>query len=227
MNKSIDKMINYARNQKGRVGYSMNYPARLGPYYMDCSSFVYKSLMAGGFISKNTPIGNTETLYKLNGSVFEEIFSYADLRRGDIFIRGKEGYSAGAGGHTGIFLSQDSIIHCNAKYNGVSENMASDFLDRKRSDTERYFRPKGARDNPNSKRTKGSALVLATTNVRAYPSISSPIVAYYTPGQRINYDMLTSNEGYYRLSYIGSQSGKRRYVAYGDYSGNRRIDIGQ
>lgn len=226
MNKSIDKMIDYARNQKGRVGYSMNYPARLGPYYMDCSSFVYKSLIAGGFLGKTTPIGNTETLYKQKGKTLQEIYSYKDIRRGDIFIRGREGYSLGAGGHTGIFLSQDRIIHCNAKYNGVSENRAGEFLDRFRSDEERYFRPIGDNHTPSKRKTTGAALVLAPTNVRAYPSTSSDIVATYYPGQIIYYDMLTTNQGYFWLSYIGRDTGLRRYVAYGDTDGNRWIDIG-
>ncbi|WP_227990307.1 peptidoglycan amidohydrolase family protein, partial [Streptococcus ruminantium] len=41
---------------------------------------------------------------------------------GDIFIWGRRGESAGAGGHTGIFVDGDNIIHCNYAHNGISVN---------------------------------------------------------------------------------------------------------
>ena len=40
----------------------------------------------------------------------------------DVFIWGRRGQSAGAGGHTGIFVDPDNIIHCNYARNGITVN---------------------------------------------------------------------------------------------------------
>ena len=40
-------------------------------------------------------------------------------------------------------------------------------------------------------------------------------IAMYFPGERVYYDRLVENENYLWASYIGSASGKRRYVAIG------------
>lgn len=149
---SVEKMIKWMEDHhrtKGNYPYSM-VRRNLDPG-LDCSSSVYYALIAGEFLSKGTPIGNTETLFKLNGKIFKEIFSYDEVQRGDIFIRGGEGTSAGAGGHTGIFMRKDKIIHSNYSNNGISINDENSyvgyFLDRKRSWKERYFRPIGNVDS--------------------------------------------------------------------------------
>lgn len=149
---SVEKMIKWMEDHhrtKGNYPYSM-VRRNLDPG-LDCSSSVYYALIDGGFLPKGTPIGNTETLFKLNGKIFKEIFSYDEVQRGDIFIRGGEGRSAGAGGHTGIFMRKDKIIHSNYSNNGISINDENSyvgyFLDRKRSWKERYFRPIGNTDN--------------------------------------------------------------------------------
>ena len=213
-----EKMIDFALSKVGRVGYSMAYPARLGPKFYDCSSFVYYALIAGGFLPKGSLIGNTESLYKLKGKIFEEIYSYEDVRRGDIFIRGIEGRSAGAGGHTGIFLAKDKIIHCSYRANGVSiQDMESGLgfvLDLKRSARERYFRPLANMTRGERIIDKiGMAIIKVATNVRAAPSVYAPIVAVYYPGAKVYYDRLVEAEGILWGSYIGRDSGKRRYVA--------------
>lgn len=216
---SIDKMLAFARSKHHKVKYSMAYPARLGPGSMDCSSFVYYSLIAGGFLPANTTIGNTETLYKEKGNALEEIYSYQEILPGDIFIRGIEGRSAGAGGHTGIFTRKGEIIHCNALNNTVTINNESSFiryfLDLKRSYTERYFRPIG-KDEQKYINKSGKAIVHYPTNVRAYPSTKAPIVACYPANSTIYYDRILATNGYWWISYIGQSSGKRRYVAYKD-----------
>lgn len=216
---SIDKMLAFARSKHHKVKYSMAYPARLGPGSMDCSSFVYYSLIAGGFLPANTTIGNTESLYKEKGKVLEEIYSYQEILPGDIFIRGIEGRSAGAGGHTGIFTRKGEIIHCNALNNTVTINNESSFiryfLDCKRSNAERYFRPVGKSEQKYINKT-GKAIVHYPTNVRAYPSTKAQIVATYPANSTIYYDRILVANGYWWLSYIGQSSGKRRYVAYKD-----------
>ena len=216
---SIDKMLAFARSKHHKVKYSMAYPARLGPGSMDCSSFVYYSLIAGEFLSANTSIGNTETLFKEKGKALEEIYSYQEILPGDIFIRGIEGRSAGASGHTGIFTRKGEIIHCNALNNTVTINNESSFiryfLDCKRSNAERYFRPVGKSEQKYINKT-GKAIVHYPTNVRAYPSTKAPIVATYPANSAIYYDRILATNGYWWISYIGQSSGKRRYVAYKD-----------
>ena len=225
---SIEKMLAYAKSKHRRVGYSMAYPKRLGPAYLDCSSFVYFALIAGGFLPQATIIGNTETLYKLKGTVLEEIYSYEQIRPGDIFIRGIEGRSAGARGHTGIFLKKGEIIHCNAVNGTVSingeRNFLRYFLDCKRSNRERYFRPI-VKNSEKPTHKSGTATVHASTYVRTAPSTQANIVATYHRGQKINYDKIVIANGYHWLSYIGNASGRRRYVAYKNSKSKQWMDI--
>ena len=167
MTVDINKVLKYAdskhRSKAGSPKYSMGYPARLGPNYLDCSSFVYYSLKAGDWKSDINYIGNTETLYK--ESNLKEIYSYDEVKAGDIFITGLQGASGGAGGHTGIFYKKDGIVHCNYTNNGVSYNDMSSyltyFLKRKRSNRERYFRPIPQASKSKAKTTGGYVTAFA------------------------------------------------------------------
>lgn len=114
----INTMIGWMETRKGKVSYSMT--NRTGPYSYDCSSAVFYALAAGGFTKFSYP-GNTETLYGLVGKLFKQI-PRSEARRGDIFVSGVIGQSTGSGGHTGIFLSNDTIIHCT--YSKGKLNMA-------------------------------------------------------------------------------------------------------
>lgn len=142
--KSIKWMEDHHRH-KGNYPYSM--VRRYGNPGFDCSSSIHYALIAGGFLPKTAFIGNTETLFALarQGKVLKEIYDYKDVQPGDIFIRGGEGTSLGAKGHTGMFYKKDGIIHSNYTNNGISKNDLSSYLtyylDRKRSRNERYFRP--------------------------------------------------------------------------------------
>ena len=142
--KSIKWMEDHHRT-KGNYPYSM-VRRNLNPG-TDCSSSIHYALIAGGFLPKTAFIGNTETLFALarEGKVLKEIYSYDEVQPGDIFIRGGEGTSLGARGHTGMFYKKDGIIHSNYTNNGISKNDLSSYLtyylDRKRSRNERYFRP--------------------------------------------------------------------------------------
>lgn len=219
-------------------GYHYSMVDRYGPKRYDCSSVVYKALKAGGVLPENMPIGNTETLFKLNGTYLDEIYSYKDVKPGDIFIRGGEGTSAGANGHTGMFYKKDGIVHSNYTNNGISYNDNSSyigyFLDRKRSWNERYFRPRypGSKKPSVSKPKKSTGKKLikyekhygitqCACHVRADASINAAIVATYPMGRKINYDSVYEGDGYRWISYVG-YSGKRRYVAYRRLTGNTR-----
>ena len=106
----------------GKVTYSMDY--RNGPGSYDCSSSVYYALMSAGAISAGWAV-NTEYehdwLVKNGYKLIAENQDW-DAKRGDIFIWGKRGQSSGSGGHTGIFVDPDNIIHCNYANNGITIN---------------------------------------------------------------------------------------------------------
>lgn len=118
----MDKVIEWFQQRQGRVSYSMI--NRNGPNSYDCSSAIYHSLIYAGIIPQGFRIGNTETMFvDLPKFGFQRIEAdangYIPTQRGDIFIWGKQGYTNGAGGHTGIYKDADNIIHCAYAYNGI------------------------------------------------------------------------------------------------------------
>lgn len=118
----MDKVIEWFAQRQGRVSYSMI--NRNGPNSYDCSSSIYHALIYAGILPQGFRIGNTETefvdLPKFGFQRIEaDINGYIPTQRGDIFIWGKQGYTNGADGHTGIFIDQNNIIHCAYGYNGI------------------------------------------------------------------------------------------------------------
>lgn len=118
----MDRAIEWFAQRQGRVSYSMSY--RNGPNSYDCSSSIYHALIYAGILPQGFRIGNTETefvdLPKFGFQRIEaDINGYIPTQRGDIFIWGKQGYTNGADGHTGIFIDQNNIIHCAYGYNGI------------------------------------------------------------------------------------------------------------
>lgn len=117
---NLEASIRWMSDRVGKVTYSMDY--RNGPNSYDCSSAVYYALMAGGAISAGWAV-NTEYEHDWlirNGYVLVAENKPFDAKRHDIFIWGKRGYSSGEGGHTGIFVDNVNIIHCNFKRNGIT-----------------------------------------------------------------------------------------------------------
>ena len=118
----MDKVIEWFQQRQGRVSYSM--VNRNGESSYDCSSSIYHALIYAGILPQGFRIGNTETEFvDLPKFGFQRIEAdangYIPTQRGDIFIWGKQGYTNGAGGHTGIYLDNDNIIHCSYGYNGI------------------------------------------------------------------------------------------------------------
>lgn len=140
---NLETSIRWMSDRVGKVTYSMDY--RNGPNSYDCSSAVYYALMAGGAISAGWAV-NTEYehdwLLKNAFNLIAENSAFA-AKRGDIFIWGKRGQSAGAGGHTGIFVDSNNIIHCNYARNGIT---VDGYLDIARASGNKYYyiyRPHG------------------------------------------------------------------------------------
>lgn len=119
---NIENAIAWMRARQGKVSYSMEY--RDGEDSYDCSSSVYYALRSAGAVSAGWAV-NTEYEHDWlikNGYELIAENTECDAQRGDVFIWGRKGASAGAGGHTGIFVDSDNIIHCNYRYNGITVN---------------------------------------------------------------------------------------------------------
>lgn len=121
---SIENMIKWMADREGKVTYSME--RRLGPKSYDCSSAVFLAMIAGGFLPAGS-MGNTETLFRMVGTKLKEI-SRSEVKRGDIFIAGTPGASHGSAGHTGIFLSNKSFIHCSYYWNGIHTDSHDSYM---------------------------------------------------------------------------------------------------
>lgn len=105
-NGNLDQMVQWFRDRLGKVGYSQ--VNRLGPNSYDCSSALYFSLIQGGFLPEGsmgwtgslvadlTPIA---TQIPLEEATYGDIFNHHNGRDID---------------HTGVFLSNNEIIHCTA-----------------------------------------------------------------------------------------------------------------
>ena len=122
MSINIETAIAWMREREGQVYYSMEY--RDGPDSYDCSSSVYYALRSAGASSAGWAV-NTEYEHDWlikNGYELIAENTECTAQRGDIFIWGKRGASAGAFGHTGMFIDSVNIIHCNYVYNGISIN---------------------------------------------------------------------------------------------------------
>lgn len=124
---SMEDAIAWMTALQGLVTYSMEMDKRNGPDSYDCSSSVYHALIDAGIFGEGSRIGNTETMFNdFPEHGFVEVERDVDgsfhTQRGDIFIWGEKGSSAGSGGHTGIFVDADNIVHCNYGYNTISIN---------------------------------------------------------------------------------------------------------
>ena len=116
----MEQAIAWMEVRRGKVTYSMDY--RNGPNSYDCSSAVYYALLSAGAISAGWAV-NTEYMHDWlikNGFKLIAENSVFAAQRGDIFIWGRRGQSSGAGGHTGIFVDSNNIIHCNYARNGIT-----------------------------------------------------------------------------------------------------------
>ena len=122
MTVNIETAIAWMRARQGQVSYSMD--DRNGPDSYDCSSSIYYALTSAGAASAGWAV-NTEYEHdwlKKNGYELISENTPWDAQRGDVFIWGRRGYSSGAGGHTGIFVDSDNIIHCNYRFDGITVN---------------------------------------------------------------------------------------------------------
>lgn len=120
---NVNTVINHFETLRElKISYSM-YGSRTGTDRTgDCSGVLYASLVKAGASTEKYP-PSTETLHTYllkNGYQLHIENRQWVPQKGDIFIWGKKGHSAYAGGHTGIFIDTKNVIHCNANRNGIS-----------------------------------------------------------------------------------------------------------
>lgn len=120
-----ETLINYMYSLKAKgITYSMTGSRTGRDGTGDCSGTIYAGLVVAGLPTLQYPFSTeSEHSYLLNNG-YELIAHNTDwnAQRGDIFVWGEKGSSNGAGGHTGVFIDADNIIHCNYGYNGVTVN---------------------------------------------------------------------------------------------------------
>lgn len=114
-NPILNKFVGWMKERRGKVCYSMDY--RTGPHSYDCSSAVYFAALHAGLIDRQGWPATTETLFAWKGKYLDEI-SRNEATYGDIFVHGVQGRSMYAGGHTGIILNKNQIIHCTTGWGG-------------------------------------------------------------------------------------------------------------
>ncbi|EPH10686.1 phage tail tip lysozyme [Facklamia hominis] len=221
---NLEAVVNWFRSRQGKVTYSMD--NRLGPNSYDCSSAVFNALKAGGFVSQDTWPGTTETLFQMEGTLLIPI-SRAEAKFGDIFVAGVKGQSLYGGGHTGVFVAPERIIHCTSSYNGIVETPLEGNYG--------YglplhcYRLRGANNSspqpsplPNSGNEGTEHLVKSyaetgrftanqVVNIHNSCSKSSAVAAILNSGDSVYYDSVYITNKYMYISYV-SYSGVRRYV---------------
>ncbi|MGY3814036.1 LysM peptidoglycan-binding domain-containing protein [Globicatella sulfidifaciens] len=111
----VKKVLDWFKARENKTFYSMT--DRNGPNSYDCSSAVYYALINAGYLNRNTWIGNTDSMFAMEGGLLLPI-PESQVRAGDIFISGYKYNSSGAAGHTGVAINNKEIYHStyNNKY---------------------------------------------------------------------------------------------------------------
>lgn len=193
----IKKIIEFMDFLKAkRITYSM-YGSRTGSdTTADCSGAIYAALRNANS-SQLSYVPSTETLHAyLIQNGFELHAENRDwvAKRGDIFIWGKKGASAGAGGHTGIFLDANNIIHCNYARNGVTvDDYNAVYFNSARMYVYVYRLKKNAQTSAQivgkDNKIMTKSFTLATTlNLVSKPSTKGPLIATLRKGDVVKFD---------------------------------------
>lgn len=151
--------LKWYHDHEGKVSYSQE--VRDGPSSYDCSSSLYYALREAGATDNGYAV-STETEHKwLKDNGYDLIAEGRDtdkteFQEGDIFIWGEIGKSSGSGGHTGIFVDDETVIHCSKRNEGIAEN---EYLEYKASTPHKddyvyIYRSKNAKPKAKSKKSK-------------------------------------------------------------------------
>lgn len=233
LEKAIEKM--YDLQRKG-TKYSMNYSRTGADGTADCSGAVYASVCAGGG-SNFGYVPSTETLHAyLLQNGFELVTENQpwQAKRGDITIWGRKGQSAGAGGHTGIWVDGNNWIECTAWKNGV---VVSDHDQRWIANGRPYYytyRLKGGTTNQTPTPQKpsesgawipenGTFTSNTAINLRAEANTAGKVISLMSAGSKIKYDAYKiDSNGYVWIRQ--PRSGGYGYLATGESRNGERIN---
>ncbi|MFK8242068.1 MULTISPECIES: peptidoglycan amidohydrolase family protein [unclassified Facklamia] len=214
MSKAL-KAIEWFESKKGKVTYSMDY--RNGPNSYDCSSSVYSALIYAGILPRNTWLGNTETLYALEGKLLIPI-SRSEIRKGDLFVSGVKGQSLGSGGHTGMVYSPTQIIHCNYYDNGITITQ----IDGRSGTPLHFYRIKDSGSSADYKTIAPTTYECTIDSLRVHSDTigTASVVDTLKKGDTKIIDRIYTANGYEWASYI-SYKGDRRYFPVKTTDGKR------
>lgn len=214
----IDIFIQWFKDREGKVTYGMDY--RNGPHSYDCSSAVYSALIKAGFLPSNTWLGNTETLFALEGKLLTPV-KRSELKPGDIFVAGVKGRSLGSGGHTGVYVGNGKIIHCTYSRNGIATTPIDGYTGA--GLPVYWYRLKGAESTALYDAVKKHFVCgIAELRIHSDASGSAEIVDKMTAGVIKNIDRMIKAGGYVWGSYI-SYKGDRRYFPIQTADGSRKF----
>lgn len=214
----IDVMIQWFKDRLGKVTYSMDH--RNGPHSYDCSSAVYSALIKAGYLPPNTWLGNTETLFALEGKLLTPV-KRSELQPGDIFVAGVKGNSLGSGGHTGVYVGNNQIIHCTYSRNGIAITPIDGYTGA--GLPVYWYRIKGAESTAKFDAVKMTFKCdIAELRVHADTIGSAEVVDKMTQGVTKYIDRIYNTNGYKWGSYI-SYKGDRRYFPIQTADGSRKF----
>lgn len=224
----VIKHMEYLRS----IGVRYSMYKRMQAGYRDCSSSVFESMIKAGVLTEGSYIGITDTLIEMGeaGRVLVPI-SGSQVRRGDIFVMGRRGASAGAAGHTGVFVGDGKIIHCNYRNNGVTINPI--YFPLSTNADRHFFRivenaprmstndaiKKGVSNGYNTNPIKlkdeiaTAECIVKEINIRTKPSFTAPVVDKLYRGGKIKYRAVYKADGYRWLEFK-TVNGDIRYIAY-------------
>lgn len=213
------------------VKYSMT--KRNQPDFSDCSASVFNAFKYAGVLTNDAFVGITDTLIEMG--VAQRVLmpiEGKDVQRGDIFVMGRRGSSAGSAGHTGFFYGNGQIIHCNYRNNGVtidpiyfpmSTNRDRHFYriveSAPKMTTNEALRPISNNRNVSTKAIKlknevaTAECIVDYINIRTAPSTSAKAVDKLYRGMSIKYRSVWKADGYRWLEFK-TVNGDLRYIAY-------------
>lgn len=240
----ISQTLAYANdNTHGYVLHSRDYSKGT-----DCAGLMryYAAAVEGTSVSSYPDFGTWNQKSVMTARGWTAIaFNYSKAQRGDIFLRAL----GDSTGHTVLYLGNGQIVGAEADKDGRSGDSSGREITQKAYYAYSYnwiLRPpaKYQTSSNTSSSTSGSTTKKSSSfagryrctcemNVRDKPSIDGAVVATYKRNETVyldsTYYVVNENHGdgvkkWCWGTYIGSKSGKRRYICVGRYTGKQESD---
>ena len=183
---------------------------------VDCSEMVRQCVNAALSGRYREPIaylwtGNEDEQLRAQGFT-RMAFSASKVKRGDVlWVKGHTGVALGGGKQADAHGDEYGGITGPSRGDQTSHEVEVRDL---RSWTYIYRAP--GESAPQFYAATIPVTVAAECNIRTAPSMSSSVVGRYSPGESFVADGVTFADGHVWATYLGSTSGKRRYVSLGN-----------